>query len=543
MVNKAAFATVNRVCFHPCELKPIADWKYGKCSTAKAVSRSDLTCKDRKFVQAFSLPFGDPNPIVYKSCLGNEEAAMRNRFLKDTPSISYDRPLVLKIVDELIELLRPNMSKPLTIAQFLETKKGKLGVRYRQACKEMLESGYTRGRDSNVTPFIKNEKYFVEGKNPRLVYSRDPKFNVLFACYILPIEHALMKLPQVAKGCNFLERGEKFAKQVYGMGSYISNDFSAFESSQRLQLMIDIQYRIFDALFEDKKWRAILEEKLHKHGHTLHGLRIAFFALMASGDMETGCFNTIYDWVSCRYFEIKNRLGNGNFIVDGDDSIMGIPLGAKPVNTHVEFGFDAKIEPVDGYHGAEFCSSKFIQVDHGKFYQVQDLRKLLKSIPYMINGQFDNSLADYFSSLGYMYGKLYGDIPVYSSIARFLQTASNNKVSAKMLEKTHYGAFNAFQTTTGPGRVDKNLCLVEISLAFEMSFSELSHVTEELDRSYLAFKPPQSIPYKSRDRKLASFDLTYVEDIVISGQAKKRPPMYRSGQVDPNGFVYPPPFK
>ncbi len=523
-----------RECFHPRELPRMAPYKNCRLDSSKVIGLKDVVCKDQPYIKAFSFPIwlDVKKPVVYKSCAGNEEAAMRYRYMKETPEMNLDLQVFEECYLELEHLLEINGPiQPLSMPEFLNTKTGALHKRYREAAEAVYRDGLDLRRDSRVTPFIKNEKYFEEGKFPRLVYSRSPKFGALWARFILPIEHALMKLPEVAKGKNYMQRGKAFADRVYCPGKgYVENDMSQFEASQRAQLFDMVQKRMLTKFYHYLKhhWWPLYEEHLTKHGWTLRGLWYYLFGLMASGDFETGCFNTIFNWLSCRYFEKKNGFGERNFIVDGDDSVIQCPLGVEVINTFSDFGFQAKLIKKTGYQSVDFCSSKFIQIRPGTFYQVQDLRKLLSSIPYMINKNFDNSLADYYGSLGYMYSVLYAGIPIYSQLANFLKTASSNYVNSKMLSTAHYGAYNAFSAErTDIGFVDPLLASIDISIAFEIPLVELEQLSKWLNSSSLQFEPDRSIPYTSRERPVKyTVDVAFLDTYVVHGTPHPRPKWY-----------------
>jgi hypothetical protein len=511
----------------------MAKYKCARLDTHMNLNRKDISCKDQPYLTSFNFPnfLGLREPIVYKSCAGNEEAAMRYRYMKDTPRMNLHQPTFQRALQEVIDKMSAfgNVCK-MTPSEFLSTKKGALGKRYREAMESLFHDGLDLRKDSNIMPFIKNEKYFEQGKFPRLVYSRNPKFGSLWALFILPIEHILVKFEQVQKGKNFKERGNSFRDLIYGDGYwYAENDFSQFEASQRAQLFDQVQWRIFTSFMEP--WLAeiwpLYEEKLTKHGWTLRGLLYYLFGLMASGDFETGCFNTIFNLVACRYFEISHGFGHFNFIVDGDDGVIRVPQASRCINTFSDFGFEAKLIIKYNYQDVDFCSSRFIQVSPNNFYQVQNLVKLLESLPHMINKNFDHSLADYYGSLGYMYRVLYSGIPVFEDLGEFLCTASCNRANLKMLETVHYGAFNSFQTHTSVPPVHYEMALNDISIAFNYTFTELEVLTDFLRTSALEFPPERSFPYKTRDRpKDFQVPVEFLDAIRVIGKPHRRPKKY-----------------
>lgn len=511
----------------------MAEWKCAKFNKDH-VTDLKLICKERHFINCFDIPSSKPRPlpVVYNSCLGNEEAGMRNRYLKSTPDMRLNMEVFQQCLVELLSQLQIHFTAKMDVNEFLNTKSGAKGQRYRKAAEELLQSGLDVQRDTTVDPFIKSEKYFVDGKPPRLIYPRNIKFNILYALYVVPLEHALVKLPQVCKGKNFAERGLAFSELVFGE-HYGENDMSKFESSQRPELYDLVQKQLFDALYpNDELLDKLYEIKMHKFGRTMNGAKWSAYGMMASGEMDTGCFNTIFNWLACRYFEVINGYGRGNFLVDGDDSVLRIPRGATPINTFTDFGFDAKFFIRYDYHDVEFCSSKFVQCAPGVFYQTQDINKVFASVPNMINPSFDRHLGDYYGSLGQMYSILYEDFPVLSDFAHFLKTASTRAMSTKLLEDTgHWYPLQAMRSTKPTFGNCPHSILVDLSMCFSIDISELCELIKFFRNNHLDFGTVDSdVVFKSRDRKLNSSTIinSNFNEVRLVGKIKPRPKMYRN---------------
>jgi len=232
--------------------------------------------------------------------------------------------------------------------------------------------------------------------------------------------------------------------------------------------------------------------------------------------MDTGLFNTILNWIACRYYEdVNNTGGHGRFIVDGDDGVIGVNnRNATNINTAKQFGFDAKIILRDDYHDVEFCSSKFIEINHGVYYQVQNMKKLLNNVQYVINPEFYKSLPTYFGSLGFMYKQLYKNIPVYYEFGCYLASCFSGYVSTNMCEKFSYIASEAFKASESKFTVDIPLCKAEIALSFGMSHEKLDWLQGWFNTSKLNFSPDVSEAYKCRTRsKFADISLTDCNNI------------------------------
>jgi hypothetical protein len=303
------------------------------------------------------------------------------------------------------------------------------------------------------------------------------------------LEHALTEISQVAKGKNFLQRGEAFSN-ITGEW-FLENDFSKFEASQRIRLLELIELGVWKRLSTDSdyaKLKRLFYAKLEKNGHTLNGLKFKFRGCRGSGDMDTGLFNTIINIVAIEYFLEENNLEENieKYMVDGDDSVTKIPRGTKLSdlkNTFNDFGFDTKLVVRKDYHDVEFCSSKFIQINPGTYYQVQNLEKLLSNVGYLINPNFTHCADDYYASLGYMYMVVYKDIPLYYDLGKYLRSCRDKHYIKTELVNGSFGAFNAFEKTKELNiHVDPVLAYTEIMMSTGLSPPEISYLQQQFSK-------------------------------------------------------------
>jgi len=497
------------------ELESLAKWKSAVVTPVSLTEfKLHKKCKDKLYYKAIELPVEQEEVLVMRNCLHNDVTALHNRYLKETPRMSISRKIVTKYCDELISLLRPHFDEKSSISEFISAKKGKLRQRYLESLHALKNEGFDFMKDSRIKMFIKNERY-NEVKPPRAIMGRDPKFNIIYSMYTTPLEHALMQLPQICKGKNFLGRGVLF-KNIMS-SSYVEIDYSKFEGSQRAKLLCWVEKYILNKFYPgDDLINKLFDAKLIKDGTTCNGVKFKFFGTRGSGDMDTGLFNTILNWIACRYYEdVNNTGGHGRFIVDGDDGVIGVNnRNATNINTAKQFGFDAKIILRDDYHDVEFCSSKFIEINHGVYYQVQNMKKLLNNVQYVINPEFYKSLPTYFGSLGFMYKQLYKNIPVYYEFGCYLASCFSGYVSTNMCEKFSYIASEAFKASESKFTVDIPLCKAEIALSFGMSHEKLDWLQGWFNTSKLNFSPDVSEAYKCRTRsKFADISLTDCNNI------------------------------
>lgn len=464
-----------------------------------------------------NLPLVEEDHVfVMRNCHHNDIVALHNRYLKDTPKMTVKRKTLNKYVDEFLDKIKPHFEGKITIGDFIKTKKGKLRQRYLQALHEIKKDGFDLQRDNDIKMFIKNERY-SELKPPRAIMGRNTKFNIIYGQYTVPIEHAMMGLDQIVKGENFLGRGLKFRRIMAKRFAEI--DYSKFEGSQRAKLLKYVELRILKMLYpNDRDIENIFNAKMVKKGKTCNGVGFSFFGTRGSGDMDTGLFNTILNWIACRMYEdVNNTGGIGNFIVDGDDGVIGIHnLKATKIDTAARMGFDAKIIIRDDYHDVEFCSSKFIEVSNGVYYQVQNLNKLLNNVQYCINSEFSSSLATYFGSLGFMYKQLYKNIPVYYDFAKYLCSAFDGYINTDAVEKFSYVASEAFKAGNTQFEVNHSLCKAELSIAFGWSHTKLDSIISWFGNRKLQFSSEVSRKFVSKTRnKYADIKTTDCDNINI----------------------------
>lgn len=375
---------------------------------------------------------------------------------------------------------------------WVENKTGKIGQRTRKAYREIYDKGFQFGRDSAIKAFVKLERYFEEGKAPRMIMGRDPKFNVLYSQFIEPYEKAFFSLEQVANACDFEECGRKFAKLL---GAWMGeNDMSKFEATQWFKLLFIEFYVMYLFLviylkFDEDVFVRVFAEKCIKDVKTGVGISAYFLYCRGSGDMDTSCGNGTINYVTTQYFLIKNfcpkcQLDNCSepgcmsfsFVLKGDDSYFKMPCGAKPHNYYAQFGLDAKLIVREEPEKTEFCSGKFVEYQRGKYIYVQKLQKLLDSLQTCINSDFvrRGCVGQYYRSLGMMYKKLYGNLPYYRDIADFLCRSSKHGLQVELVDS--WNLKMAFAAEHSTFEVDESLATLSISEVNEWTYSDLERL-------------------------------------------------------------------
>jgi hypothetical protein len=232
--------------------------------------------------------------------------------------------------------------------------------------------------------------------------------------------------PCFSKGKDYFQRGDQFSP-AHTM-DIMENDFSKFDATQRPELLTKIELTFLKAFYPatyHEELELLHQAKLIKAGRTTNGVRFSFYGCRGSGDMDTGLFNTIINYLSLRYLQESNGLPRLTMAVDGDDSLMALPRGCVPRLTFHEFGLSAKVSIKHHWSDVEYCSAKFIEYAPGKFFLCPNLRKLFNTIGVCQNEKFAECLGQYYYSLGFMYKVMFPGVPIFSELSSFMMSGTS----------------------------------------------------------------------------------------------------------------------
>lgn len=464
-------------------------------------------CVSKSYEKIYKIPqILREDRYIMSNCAHNEFVGFRNRYLKMMENnTTYVAPVVDKILDILANLLKPHYKGPTTLKSFLDGKKGKLRKRYIDCFNKIDKNGFDLEKDGDCSAFVKNELY-NEIKPPRLIINRNPKFGMVYGMFTHALEEAMMHLPQISKGKNFLSRGKQFCDLIFGWW-ILEGDCSKFEASQRIRLLKHIELGLMKRLETDlnyNRFKKLFYRKLRKNGFTQNGQKFGFTGLRGSGDADTGLFNTLIMWVACYYFEVMNGLDPGHFMCDGDDNVIRMPPGKDNyINTFAHFGFDAKLILRTDYHDVDYCSGKFMQYNRqGDFIYVQNIKKIINNMTVFRKLNFNHCKPDYYHSLGFMYKKLYGTLPLYSEFSEFLMRSTKGSyVKPEILRELNplYEDFVNFADTEISW---DTTAIVELSMLFDLTPGIIEQVSEFYKFAYIKFEKTESKRYRNIGEKV-----------------------------------------
>jgi hypothetical protein len=461
-----------------------------------------------------SVPLLEAQPtIVMANCIHNQLESLGNRYLKVTPEAepkNLNYKLVLRICDYLSEKIAEFFRPEFNFHQYVKAKPGATRKRFLKAYSQMLQGQRNILRNSKISAFVKNERYFEEGKSPRMIMGRDPKFNIIYARFIARLEDAFFQLPQVANACDYAKCGKKFSDLFRLCNSMFENDMSKFEATQRKSLLT-LEYYVYQKVLrltgasekEISDLSVIFAAKCFKPVVTGNGVKASFWWCRGSGDMDTSIGNGIINYIATMYFMAINFCSDeckldlctcktfDKFVLKGDDS-FGICPQPNLTNTYAWFGLDAKLIYRSDARNVEFCSGHYVRTSNGEWTYVQKLRKLVTSVSTCINPDIIKNgwLAHYLKSLGMMYSVLYRGVPIYEDFAKMLLTADDKHgINTNLIQGVSYGAYEAFKLGNTPKVDPCPETIIDIAEHNEMPLAQLEALRSCFSNSRITLPP------------------------------------------------------
>lgn len=289
--------------------------------------------------------------------------AVCNRVCGKVPTTTGPGLQAMRVgIDVMIRNLPKTGQEPL--GQFAEKYSGRKRARYLQALDQVLTHGLTE-RDAGVTMFIKAEKMSPAKVNPdpRAIQFRDPRYCVVLASYLKPIEehlyaltieHPLMSQSRVVgKGLNQVERALLLRSKMraFHQPVVVSIDMSRFDQHVSVE-QLDEEHRLYLACNSDPYFRKILRwQRVNKCVHRATGLRYTTLGKRMSGDMNTALGNCVIVIAMVLGFMLP-RGKHFDLLNDGDDCLLIVEMPdlnsvVKDITpAFLEYGHEVKIENI-----------------------------------------------------------------------------------------------------------------------------------------------------------------------------------------------------
>lgn len=452
--------------------------------------------------------------FTHEGCVHNEVRSLAGRVLREVP---LPDPMMISELDYTTQSLAKRLDGLCYVAEqdqvlsLLPQKKRKLYLRELQS----LSDYPLTKRDRLVKAFVKNEKLQILEKDgdPRMIQARTPRFNLVFATYTKPMEHALYTLKHpitgrklIAKGLNLRQRAWQMRQMWESKRNPVScqNDLSRFDAHVNLPMM-ECLHRFYLALIHDPLLRELLQVQLRNKGFTQHNNVYEVTASVMSGDMTTALGNCVL--VAAVVLTYQRLLLQGSSLVftksqvamlnslslrekvievvlDGDDHVMIMEKELLPLVQEslpkfwASLGHSLKIEGVtDQFERITFCQHRPFKNDH-LWEMVPDPRKVLAT-SFVVTGAHastNESASEYLGTLWDARAILHQGVPVLGPL--FARLAKENTRRMRNVG-TSLDGIERLLSSDGRTRVHGQNITAEKRLAFDLSWQ----IDPDLQRS------------------------------------------------------------
>jgi len=280
-------------------------------------------------------------PQVHASCIHNEIAALKSRSLGLLPHPA-DKPVgndergsftwTLKRIKRIVRLYGGSRWSYLETAQSYS---GSMRRRYLEAEESLRVDGPLRKRDWHLDAFLKAEKLAAtKDAKPRLIFPRSPRFNLVVASWLKPLEHWLWgnltakrvfggsNTRIVGKGLSPRERANLIIRKFnqFRECAVFEVDGKAFEahvSSAQIQSERSIYLAAYHG---DRELQSVLAHQ-NFSGVTASGVKFSRPGGRASGDFNTGMGNSLL--MLCSIIGVLHRRRvSFDVLCDGDNALI-----------------------------------------------------------------------------------------------------------------------------------------------------------------------------------------------------------------------------
>lgn len=334
-------------------------------------------------------------PFAHHDCPENELISIHNRICGEVPRPTPAGMAALRQgMDLLIRHLPKTVQEPL--GEFALKYTGRKRATYLNALDHVLENGLDR-KDARVKMFVKCEKMSPAKRNPdpRAIQFRDPKYCVVLASYLKPIEEHLYRLKikhplisntrLVGKGLNQVERAYllKRKMEAFVQPVVVSIDASRFDQHVDVAQLRE-EHRVYTHCNPDPYFAQLLSWQCINHCQSRIGFRYVTRGKRMSGDMNTALGNCVIMIGMVLGFMIP-RGKRFDLFDDGDDCLLIVESTDLPSLLHdlpasfLEYGHEMKIENIAyDLEAVNWCQSKPVRTKHGLKF-VRDYTKVLST--------------------------------------------------------------------------------------------------------------------------------------------------------------------
>jgi len=287
-------------------------------------------------------------PAVHSNCRHNEMAALVLRTMGRTPDDPKpctkggnpwaSVPVVHEYFKSLRVLVKRKNVDRMSFEAVIAGYSGALARRYKEALVKLKDEGLSK-HDYLLSGFLKGEKFnpLAKVSKPRMINPRSPKYNLVLASYLKPLEHALWRHWKVGhnceatrvsgKGLTSFERASLIEAKMASVGSDVvvmEVDGVAFEAHVTEAQLSFLEHSVYRAAYPgDHQLRRLLKAQLKLKGKTAGGVKYERPGCRASGDFNTGLGNTLLmgSFVICTMVTL-NLVRPWTVLADGDNCLL-----------------------------------------------------------------------------------------------------------------------------------------------------------------------------------------------------------------------------
>lgn len=298
-------------------------------------------CRKHYYTQ-IARPFEDlPRVYVHNSCQHNEEVALRNRVLKKhggkcTPE---SKAQLIKVARKWGNSLPKPQRMPLDDVPKLYS--GGKRALYERGVASLRRIPISK-KDSSIEMFPKPEKYNFDKKTrpfsrailARAMRKHGPRYGILLASYLKPIEHFIYASKSWWKGAThtrFIGKGLspsqratllKHKLDLFGDWVGLSLDCIKFDLHVN-EDQLEAEHTVYTTCCPEPEFEQLLSWQLVNFGKTSCGMKFRVKGNRMSGDMNTACGNCT---IMCLMIIAKcTELGiEFELYDDGDDCLLFI---------------------------------------------------------------------------------------------------------------------------------------------------------------------------------------------------------------------------
>lgn len=307
-----------------------------------------------------------------------------------------------------------------------------------------LQSSAFRAKDSRVSMFLKDDKYFLDDlKEPRCIQYRSKRFHLYLGRFIHPMEVLFCHYEDngiriCAKSRNSLDRASdlRAAWEEFVDPMAVLLDHSKFDAHVAVP-HLDVEHSFYKALNPDLRLAHALSMQMHNVGYTKHGTRYEVDGTRMSGDVTTGFGNSVINYAMIATW-LKKCGVRGRAYVDGDDSVVTMSrdqYDKLDFSWWVSVGMHTKVEHAYEFEHVEFCQCRPVWIDQvGEWRMVRNPTRVVSRAPWTTRNYPEVALLRLVRTIGWCELASNGGVPILQSYASWFMEQGSGRLMRNEIE-------------------------------------------------------------------------------------------------------------